>query len=134
MDRKETDIRLLLSRKQGFLVGKDSRFQFVDKPSLEKRLKDLETSDDVYIGKPSEFKQPLEESQQPTYYVYVKHLKGQPFSQNAFISAFNSQVVPTILPVVYGVSGVLPTETDYILSELFEPLLTEFSENLITEF
>jgi hypothetical protein len=134
MDRKETDIRLLLSRKQGFLLGKDSRFQFVDKPSLEKKLKDLESGDDVYITKPSDFKLPVEETEPPTYYVYVKHMKGQPFSQNAFISSFNSEVVPTILPGIYGVSGVMPTETNYILSELFEPLLTEFSDNLITEF
>lgn len=134
MDRKETDIRLLLSRKQGALLGKDSRFQFVNVPNLEKRLKDLESADDVYISKPSDFKQSLEESQQPTYYVYTKHTKGQIFAENAFVSSFNSQVIPTTLPGVYGVENVLPTETNYILSELLQPLLTEISQNLITEF
>lgn len=68
------------------------------------------------------------------YYVQRKHIRSGISLSDRFISSFNSQINPTILPGSFGdVEGELPIETSYILSELSEPLLSEDNNNLIIE-
>jgi len=64
----------------------------------------------------------------------MKHLKsGTPF-QNRFVSSFDSQVNPAILPgLVGGYPGSAPVQTSYVLSELDQPLITEDDNNLTIE-
>jgi len=63
------------------------------------------------------------------YYTSMKHLKSSPPFQNRFISSFNSQVNPNILPRV----NPQAIETFYLLSESDDALFTEDNNNLIIE-
>lgn len=68
------------------------------------------------------------------YYTNMKHLKNGTSFPNRFVSSFNSQVNPTILPgFTGGGTGGPVVETSYVLSELDEPIITEDDNNLIIE-
>jgi hypothetical protein len=60
------------------------------------------------------------------YYTSMKHLKSSPSFQNRFISSFNSQVNPTILPQVN--SSII--EILYLSTESGDDLITEDNNNL----
>lgn len=68
------------------------------------------------------------------YYIKTRHIVGAA-PANSFLSSFNSQIVPTILPGVVppGETPAPPVQTFRLLNESGQPLLTEFSNNLRTE-
>lgn len=68
----------------------------------------------------------------PGYYTSTKHLKDEIKPQDAFVSSFDNQVVPDILPGV-TVPELFVTSVDYLATELNDVLLTEDNNNLILE-
>lgn len=66
------------------------------------------------------------------YYVSTKHLKDEIKPEEAFVSSFDNQVVPSILPSLTGPEPVIPS-FDYLATELNDVLLTEDNNNLILE-
>lgn len=68
----------------------------------------------------------------PGYYVSTKHLKDEIKPEEAFVSSFDNQVVPSILPSLTGPESVIPS-FDYLATELNDVLLTEDNNNLILE-
>lgn len=68
----------------------------------------------------------------PGYYTSTKHLKDEIKPEDAFISSFDNQVVPSILPSLTGPEPTIPS-VDYLATELNDVLLTEDNNNLILE-
>lgn len=68
----------------------------------------------------------------PGYYISTKHLKDEIKPEEAFVSSFDNQVVPNILPSLTGPEPAIPS-IDYLATELNDVLLTEDDNNLILE-
>lgn len=68
------------------------------------------------------------------YYTRLKYVGKRPGFSDRFQYAFDSQVVPTILPGVVPPSETpTPPQTFRLLNESGQALLTELSNNLRTE-
>ena len=82
------------------------------------------------VGKASKFMP--EPVPRPGYYISTKHLKDEIKPEEAFVSSFDNQVVPNILPSLTGPESVIP-DINYLATELNDVFLTEDNNNLILE-
>ena len=82
------------------------------------------------VGKASKFMP--ETIRRPGYYTSTKHLRDEVTPEEAFVSSFDNQVVPNILPSLTGPESVIPV-INYLATELNDVLLTEDNNNLILE-
>jgi hypothetical protein len=80
------------------------------------------------VGKASKFMP--DTVTRPGYYTSTKHLRDEVTPEEAFVSSFDSQVAPNILP------GLAPeefqdTSVSYLATELNDTLMTEDDNNII---
>ena len=80
------------------------------------------------VGKASKFMP--DTVKRPGYYTSTKHLRDEVTPEEAFVSSFDSQIAPNILP---GASQgeFQDTSVSYLTTELNDSLITEDDNNII---
>jgi hypothetical protein len=80
------------------------------------------------VGKASKFMP--ETIKRPGYYTSTKHLRDEVTPEEAFVSSFDSQVVPNILPGL-AAEELIDPNISYLTTELNDTLMTEDDNNII---
>jgi hypothetical protein len=74
----------------------------------------------------------VKNSKKIPYYIITKHTRGTRTFQDTFISSFNSEINPNLLPGFSGVSDVVILDK-LILTEFDSPITTEIGDYLLIE-
>jgi hypothetical protein len=82
------------------------------------------------VGKASKFMP--ETIRRPGYYTSTKHLRDEVTPEEAFVSSFDNQVVPNILPSLGQIESP-DSNISYLTTELNNILMTEDDNNIILE-
>jgi hypothetical protein len=80
------------------------------------------------VGKASKFMP--DTVTRPGYYTSTRHLKDEVIPEESFVSSFDSQVIPNILPGTTQ-AGFVDTIVSYLATELNDTLTTEDGNNII---